>query len=226
MKKLQIYVCGHNDDLNLVPNFSYLKKVNLNDLDIGKYQDKQLAENRIFLSDLINEPVEYVGFLSYRYKEKSPECCSFKDIEKLDLSPDIVYYVNVPQVNSVPVLNCDWIKSWFSGMDDIWADMMGFLDLPERISFTTNNFICSWEIYQEFITIWKNCFEYLYEKYPVMDFLIPENFDNNRKKGYIFEILTSIIFSDLIRKHNLKLLKMMTNKKHHFKKILLKKSHG
>jgi hypothetical protein len=225
MKKLQIYVCGHNDDLNLVPNFSYLKKVNLNDLDIGKYQNNQLSESRIFLSQLIEEPVQYIGFLSYRYQQKCPECPSFKDLESLDLSPNIVYCANIPQLDSTPLLSCGWVKSWYSGIDYIWDDMIQFLGLPERISFMTNNFICSWEIFQKFILIWKNCFEYLYEKYPVMDFLLPIDFDNNRKKGYIFEILTSIIFSDLINKNNLKLLKM-TSQKRQFKKILLKKSYG
>lgn len=210
MDKLRIYVCGHSEHLDYIPtNIPYLRKINLNHLDIGKYQDNRFAENRIFLSPIIDEPVEYIGFLSQMYRHKWPQMASFQSLKNLDFQQNNVFYAEL----SWPKW-ATWFKTSFPGIEPFFDDMVQHSGLSDQNypTFLANNFICPWRIFEEFIQIWRKNFLYLNEKYP-NDCMNFEVMDKNRTPGYLYEALTTLIFSHLIKKYNLNLLKMQENKK-------------
>jgi len=203
MDKLRIYVCGHNNLLDNVPsNISYLRKINLNDLDIGKHQDNRLAENRIFLSSIIDEPVEYIGFLSQMYRFKWPQLVSFQNIKNLEFQQNNVFYAEL----SWPKW-ATWFKTSFPGIEPYFDDLVQYSGFSDQNwpTFLANNFICHWSIFEEFIQNWRKIFHYLNEKYP-NDSMNFEVMDKNRTPGYLYEASTSLIFSHLIKKYNLNLV--------------------
>lgn len=217
MNNLKIYVCGHNNLLNYVPDLYFIQKVNLNNLDIGRFQSNQLAESRIFLSDQIKEPSEYVGFLSQRYRQKWPHLASFKKLNQLEYKKETIFYAETP-----PLKWKNWFNGYCPGMDKLFYDMVDYSGLnPDYYPTVINNcFICHWDIFQEFLVKWKDVFNYIYEKYPP-DTMTFETYDNSRRAGCLYESLSSLIFANLIKKYKLNFESMRLNNKSNLKRILL-----
>lgn len=201
MQNLRIYVPGHNYRLDAVPDKIFLQKVFLPDLPIGKYQTNQLAENRIYLWDKIKEPFEYVGFLSPRYLEKHPESTPFRFLDTLEYKKNRVYCVARTYVRYQ-----EWFFSYFPGIEPLMVDMANFagMSLYDEPGLLGNNFICSWEVFEEFHENWLRIFHYLFEKYPPEEMTF-ESPDDSRKAGYLYEVLSAMIFGHLIKKNNLEL---------------------
>lgn len=201
MQKLRIYVPGHNYKLKEVPDKDFLEKVFLPDLPIGKFQSNQLAENRIYLWDRIKEPTEYVGFLSPRYIEKHPDSTTFRFLDKLEYRKDRIYCLARTYVKYQ-----EWFFIYFPGIESFMRDMSEFagMSLYDEPGLLGNNFICSWEVFQEFHEKWLQTFHYLYDKYR-FDKLTFKSPDDSRKAGYLYEALTAMIFANLIKKNNLEL---------------------
>lgn len=196
MDKLRIYVCGHSEEtLSRVPDRPFLHKVNLNTLPIGKFQDNQLSESRIYLSELIKEPCEYIGFTSYSWGHRNPELPRLQKLNLLDYQPDVVYYARATEMN--------WLHryySWNPGVEKYMEEIakefgLSKTNYPAPLS---NNFMCHWDVFQKFHSKWMEVFMYLYDKYPPdkLEFEIGLQ-DPSRHAGYLYEYITVLVFASM-----------------------------
>lgn len=216
MDKLKVHVVGHTDRIQIITDLPFIKKVNLSKLDIGKYQDNQLAESRIFVSDAI-EQAEYVGVLSYNYRTKWPQLVPWNSLIDLPFRPDLLYCAEIP----APRWD-DWFMLSCPGMEPLFRDMVQYSGFCSR-NFPTlmaNAFISSWEVFSEFLFHWRRIFYYLYEKYPPASMTF-QSFDDNRRAGYLYEALSALVWAHLIKERNLTLSKLSMDSKRKFSKRIL-----
>jgi hypothetical protein len=72
-RNVEIACLGHNKkQFDRIENRYYLKKINLNDLDAGKYSGNEWAETRAFIAakNLFHEDVDFVGFVTASWNDK------------------------------------------------------------------------------------------------------------------------------------------------------------
>lgn len=68
---VEILCLGHSQkQFDTIPDRPYLKKVNLNQIDAGKYSDNKWAESRAFVPDLFSSNAEFVGFITASWNLK------------------------------------------------------------------------------------------------------------------------------------------------------------
>lgn len=69
---IEIACLGHSQkQFDTIPDRPYLKKINLNEIDAGKYSDNKWAEARAFVSSgLFSENVDFVGFVTASWNMK------------------------------------------------------------------------------------------------------------------------------------------------------------
>lgn len=75
--KLQILCLGHDQkQFNSISDAKYLKKINLNEINAGKYSHNKWAEARAFLCpDLFDSEKEYIGFVTASWNIKYQPFC-------------------------------------------------------------------------------------------------------------------------------------------------------
>lgn len=213
--KLKIFVIGHSD-FN-IPEFDFLEKVNCSKLEI-EHQDNQLAESRIYLSDIVEKSgAEYVGFVSWRYEEKRGQvgCPTMPliNMDQLELSPNVIWH---------PWSANNWAKgsiTYHIGMEPYLNELSEHTRLPLNYpAFWANSFICHKSVYLQFQKFFRDVFDIFHKKYGFnFNFYVPDGksvhpnritrYDHldhsNRKAAVFYERVTALYFStrhDLILK--------------------------
>ena len=229
MDKLKIFVVGRDQEtLEQVPNRPFLVKVDLNKLPIGEYQNNQLAETRIFLSDLVAEPAEYIGLVSANHdckhtlalmKEGQRILPTLSNLGRTPLNPDILYCCVFSHVNCK-----DWFSTYFEGIEPYLNDIENFSGLNMNLypSLLANTFICHWDVFQDFLQNWRPIFDYIWKKYSLelLEQTIGGYADRNRIAGYLYEAVSMMVWADVIQRRNLNLQHFNVIKKP-FKRILV-----
>lgn len=68
---VEILCLGHSQkQFDTISDRPYLKKINLNEVDAGKYSDNKWAESRAFVPDLFSSNAEFVGFVTASWNLK------------------------------------------------------------------------------------------------------------------------------------------------------------
>jgi hypothetical protein len=153
-ERLDVFVLSHSDAmLRASPKRTYLRPVNLDRLDIGRYQENHLAESRIFLSDVPDTGSEYVGFATARWDGKyHPPVSRLGHLGRLPLYPSTVY--------SPDVFGPNWAAhsdQHHPGMYKLLKEMaeVSGLRLEAGPTFYGQNFICHRSVYDDFIKVWR-----------------------------------------------------------------------
>lgn len=193
--KLNIFVL-HNDPkfLNQIYDRPYLTKVNLGNLNVGQFQVNELCENRIYLSNLIKTPHEYIGFASARWNWKYKGILHLEDMNLLrnQLRPDTVYIAE-----ETPV---DWKRHSESSHPGISKFIQELEDLTGLTahgrSFWANNFICHRKVFEDFLRFWRKVFYHIHNKYGLnFDFNIGWG-NSDVKPAYLLERITVLYFAN------------------------------
>lgn len=189
---LNVFVCGHSPQcFEGIIHKPFLQMVNLSELEIGKYQDNQLAEHRFFLADL-HTNAEYVGVATTSWRHKYPHCLQLHHLDRLKLAPKVVY---APRV--APKKWYFLSKLYHLGSEKYLREMaeISGLSLEAGESVWSNTFICHKDIYGEFLARWRAIFDHLYAKYGTdLDIDSP---DHSRRAGYLYERIATMIFANL-----------------------------
>lgn len=201
MEKLKIFVCGHDCRLKMIPQRPFLQHINLNDLDVGEFQNNQFSESRLFFSDLVKEPVEYIGFTSASWRIKWNQILPIHHLDQLELSPNCLWCPSLEDLaaNETWIVKCR--AFWPQLLPYIYemADFSG-LSTEMRQAPISNNFICHWDVWQYFIKEWMKIFFWLYKKHPpekVLKELKMDRVDEKRLYGYILERISMLVLSNL-----------------------------
>jgi hypothetical protein len=193
MNQLKVFVQGHTDEqLSAIDDAPHLIKINLNNLPLGKFQDNRLAEHRLFLSDVpSNTDAEYLGFATWRWNKKWYPVLQLKDLNKIPLSPDVVYYGMYGDEN--------WASlsvAWHPGMEKYLFEISKYTNLNiAKPTFWANNFICHKSVYEKWQTFFRDVFLYLYNKYGYeYDFKAEK--DEHRKPSILYERISMLYFAN------------------------------
>lgn len=201
MQNLKIFVCGHDNTLNLINKKPFLELVNLNNLQIGKFQTNQFSESRIFFSDLLKTPVEYIGFASASWNSKWSKILPLNCLDQLELSPNVLWCPSLEDFGP----NVTWITN----CNHWWPELIPYiLEMSQVSGFSLNavrapicnSFICHWDIWQFFIQEWFKLFDWLYKTHPIERVLKELKLvyaDYSRLYGYILERMSMLILSNL-----------------------------
>lgn len=189
--KLKIFVLGHDDEcLKKVEKLDFVEKINLEKINVDA---KPIAESRFFLSDHIYRCNEnYIGTLTHRYKEKYN--INLSELKNLQLQKNNIYAC------------CLTPKNWFEhssdyhtpGINKYLIEISKQFDLPirKKRAFFSNNFICHKFIFFEFITKFREIFNYITSKYGFeLDFKTDPG-QEHRKAAYLYERVSMIYFSN------------------------------
>jgi hypothetical protein len=198
-KKVKVFVLGHEESkLELICKRPYLEIINLNNLTLRKqeWQDNRLAESRIFLSEMLgNISTEYVGFITASCHSKYPQMPHLNDIKAIEsqLEPRTVL--------AAELAGHDWpyhSEQCHKGMMPLLEELSreSGLKLWTGPTFWANNFICSIEIFAEFLSFWRRMFGYFYDKYGFDMPYVSEGFDNRRNAAYFYERFATIFFAN------------------------------
>lgn len=213
MKQLTILVV-HNDPrwLTAVKDRPFLKKIDLNDLQVGHFQRNELCESRVYISsvlDDLNRRSEYLGMMSARYNDKYPlpffspprATTRLEGLDLLPLTKNVIWAADVAELS----LDGDWTHfaeaGFHRGHMGYVREMMEIAgyDLPQKMrSLWANNFICHTTVMAEFLVEWRRLFYHFYAKYGVDGF----DFDvdgagthRDVRAAYFYERLTTLYFA-------------------------------
>lgn len=122
-ENVEILCLGHsNKQFETIQDRPYLKKVNLNDIDAGKYSDNQWAEARGFLSQkpLFSDTAQFVGFTTASWNVKYEPYNLIDDFHNWDNAKVLIN--SKPEDNIVLCADifccCNWFRSIFYGFFD------------------------------------------------------------------------------------------------------------
>ena len=174
MKEIQIFVLHNEKDvLNKITNSNFIKKINLNNLDLSKkYKDNSLAENRFFIYLSNNTSLlpdcNYIGICSASWNSKYKTNEGNSDTVKLENISELACKFKKSFIY-VPAL----VENWYDESISNHVGMEVYIDeLLKRnkfkktgFSFYSNNFICKKSILIEFLRWWRKDFNYFFEKY-------------------------------------------------------------
>ena len=85
--EIEILCLGHSDkQFDSIVDRPYIKKINLNDIDAGKYNDNKWAEARAFVSqdNLFSSDVEWIGFTTASWNIKYQSFCRIDNFHNWD----------------------------------------------------------------------------------------------------------------------------------------------
>lgn len=209
MNEIKIFVL-HNEEevLNKVVSNKFIKKINLNNLELNeKYKTNKLAENRflIYLSNntSILEDCDYIGICSASWDEKYKTNEESSAVLKLEKVPDLVKsfkknFIYVP----APIKENWYEKSIYNheGMEVYIDELLKRNNFKKTgSSFYSNNFICKRSILIEFLKWWKKEFDYFFEKYKCEYEYDSENCPNYKENvncAYFYERITVAYFAN------------------------------
>jgi len=190
----KIFVLGHEPFE--IKNKPFLSKVNLNEINTDIYSDNQLAESRIFFSDLpLQNNVEYLGFATSQWNNKFNHLCKLENLHLLKkyLEPNVVWCPYKSKVHWS--ITSEWDHP---GMFPLLYELSDLTQMNlEKESFYCNCFICHKSVYMDFVVYFKEVFNYFYKKYkfnlPFID-QIPEHAP--RHAAFFYERVTMLYFAN------------------------------
>jgi hypothetical protein len=190
-----IFFVLHNDQkmLDSIKNRSYIKKINLNTLDINsEFKTNKLCENRFYLSNIYETHHEYVGFGSAKWNIKYPNNIKIEDLHMIEnqLNPKTVFIAQRAYAGWD-----EFSDKWHPGIIKLIHELSEVSNLSlEGESLWANNYICHRSV---FIKFWRPMFDYFYNKYG-LDFPFDVGDFNKRhvKPAYLLERITTIYFSN------------------------------
>lgn len=199
--KFHFFVLGHKSESDFKSPF--LQYVNLNDLDVGKYQRNEYSESRIFHANLSQYSHDYFGFGTWKWNQKYSWVPPLDKLNQLipRFRPDLVL---TPSPVYMDLSNSEVVKAYYFPMPQGWdifqevANHMGLpLDPGNHLRVFCNSFICHQRVYNEFVEVFRREMDWLIQKYgdcENLQFLHPA--DLNRKPGYLFEMITVHYFAN------------------------------
>ena len=198
MKNLKIFLLTHqNQKKYYFDEKKYffdenISLINLDELEIGRFQTNKLAESRIFFSDLIDGcDCDYVGILSYSYNEKFPRLIPVERIRFLTMGKNIVL---APYVASEK-----WVqKSEIAhrGMLKYLIELSQFtnMELDKKNGVFCNSFICHKDEFLKFKYFFLDCFDYFFKKYN-FEMMFSGGYVD-RHPNYFYERFATMYFSN------------------------------
>lgn len=152
--------------LEQLPDAEFMKKVNLENLDIPEeFKGQSLSENRFFLSSLCDQVnTEFVGVVSGRYEARYPYAPALMDLQKVveKLKPGEFYTPWARKLRNISELRL-WINTQdgvHPGMSRVINTLFDVSDLQEvGAAFGGNQFILPKAQWDEFVAHWRNSFE-------------------------------------------------------------------
>ena len=224
-KNIQILCLGHNiKQFQSIEDRSYLTKINLNEINAGKYSDNKWAESRIFMSEdnLFTSNTDFIGVVSASWNQKY-ECYSRIDnfhnwnnakiLLNSDIADSIVLTADI-------FCTCDWttkennghniLSLFFKGNEsDIGKKILSLLNLDYHKHIKVpygNQMIMHKNLYYQYVDYLKN--NEVFEKveyflknlahkyyYKETDF-IKENYHYNRTHAYLLEMVSCFWFAN------------------------------
>ena len=193
MKHLKIFELGH--DCESTTNAPFINKVNLNSCLVNGKIRNDLAESRFFLSPLATDIASnFVGSITYNWKTKYPKLISPENLNSIiDGTKNNVVYA--------PQTHFEWYPysiSEHDGIEPYLIELISFTNLPITGSpmFWANNFICTKQVFLEFIKFFRCVFEYFDSKY--QDNITFSTSDRlaNRKPAVFYERVAALYFSN------------------------------
>lgn len=190
---LAIFIAGFDaTHFTRIPDQPHLHKVNLSELNEGDHAENALSEHRLFLSAKVeNITAAYVGLLTWRWHQKCRHLISLQQVSLLPLQPDIVYAAWPEQ-------------EWYShsvvqhkGIQPYLDELAEFTGLPlSGTGLYGNQFICSKEVFEDFLAFFRNCFAHFHQKYgfDYKFWVRPE--DANRTPAVFYERVACIYFAN------------------------------
>jgi len=214
---LQILCLGHsNKQFDSIHNRSYLKKINLNDIDAGKYSDNKWAESRAFISEkeLFAPSAKFVGFTTASWNLKYEaysridelhnwETCHIllnsKPEDKIVLCADMfcpcIWFEKQENVSSV------FFGENYKLVGDIFYDMFGFsVKQHMKVPFSNQMILHreNYEIYKEYL-LYNQIFEKVTDFIDTVKKYMNKNeevkYSFNRLNAYVLEMISTFWFS-------------------------------
>jgi len=217
----------------IIPKNSSVEFINLSQLRIPEqYLGNQLAESRIFLSDILERSLteyEYIGIIPARWNARFPEYELNSAVTTL-LHARNNNVVVAPMASTLRSRNS--ISTWIRHNDLFHPGISRYLnDIQDSstnnqyvgkafeyqpVAILSNTFLIHSSIFQNLLQFWReNFFQFLSSDFPKYDFTYRcricgfissdgvGRFDNSRHSGFLGERLTSLFF---LSKENLKVV--------------------
>lgn len=203
MSNLHIFVPYHDFRvLGGVPQRPWLSRVLLPHLNLSdpSLRDNRLGESRLFLSSLRHpEGVDRVGVLNARCAQK------YRGFD-WDAVPDLVKSLMTGPEKVLcpwPTVN-GWSDDWLAYSESVHPGMTRLIhqnlfqpmeDVCRRPSLWGNDFICHRTVWDEWITYWRQAFNYYHGRYEFdPPFACDPKYDN-RKPALLYERITTLYFA-------------------------------
>jgi len=194
---MKVFVIHTNiETLQKVPELSFIQKINLNELNITRYKENCLAENRMLYYLSENKTIladDHTGMLSARCEDKYKR---FKINQIRYLRPD-----------ENTIYAADLTDQWYEKSEQEHPGMLSYMkEIMERnswentkgMSFYSNNFICHKNTLIKFLDWWRVEFEYFYKKNNNRFYFL-SNYRDYKKdlhQAYFYERLTIAYFAN------------------------------
>lgn len=221
IKNVEILCLGHNEkQFDTIPDRPYLKKINLNLIDAGKYSDNKWGESRAFVADnLFANDTDFVGFVTASWNKKYEPFSFIENFHNWNYAP--VLLNSRPEDKIVLCADifcpCSWVSdnggnsilSYFFTKDpkDIGAkflELMGVKDYKHiRVPFghqlimhrdlfeTYKQYLIQFDILDKIDDFVNN----YAIKYLQIGDLIRDKYQNNRLQAYLMEMFSCFWFS-------------------------------
>lgn len=213
ISNLELACVGHSDkQFKTIKDRPYLKKIYLQDLNLGKwqkFQNNDYSENRIFLADnIFNETKKYIGTVTASWNIKYVNQNKIDNIENwliYDLDEDII----VGPVLFSPIVwtqgeisTFNWLGLKKQHQDEIIkfheSNNLILIDKPVH---PHNQYICKKEIYNKFVEFFKNIIVELDCLINTFDLHSLNKFARPRFHGYVAEYTNIVWFANQNYKH-------------------------
>lgn len=218
--KTEIFMVGHREkQFEKYSDKKYLKKINLNNLDAGKFSSNQWAESRIYFTNdkILSDSSEFVGTVSTSWIDKY-ELLKIDNFENWKYARAL--YNSKEEDNIVlcadTYCSCEWIKTkkqgillaFFEGYDILQKAQ----DFLEELGLSLNRhikvphchqFIAHRKVYEDYTSFLKN--NHIPDK--VLDFVDKirkqiktqnyrnKYYDSIRSHAYIMEMISMYYFA-------------------------------
>lgn len=213
ISNLELACVGHSDQqFKTIKDRSYLKKIYLQDLNLGKWQHLQreeYSENRIFLADnIFNETKKYIGTVTASWNIKYVNQNKIDNIENwliYDLDEDII----VGPVLFSPIVwtqgeisTFNWLGLKKQHQDEIikFHESNNLMLIDKQIH-PHNQYICKKEIYNKFVKFLREIVDEVEKLVNTFDLSLLNEFAQHRFYGHVLEYTNMVWFANQNYKH-------------------------
>lgn len=175
MDQVKLFVVSHDPrQLDEIKNRDSITLINLSALDLDKrISGNELAENRLFLARIDYEAAQVIGCVSARWEERFPKYPTLQNL------PERISQLKGGEVlapQGLVLTNSEFVK-WVRnqdavhpGMSAVMMDVIEFMKIDvslriQRRIVMGNNFVCSKDLFNDFLQFWREGFNYIDSKY-------------------------------------------------------------